>query len=154
MQISTGIWDAQFQVIKDDTFGEYDTELSPDDFEAALDNEPDIDLRTIGINVKPDPILGSKIEGDIAVDDLKSFIKNSNQRGRNAIRYIQNLESSLVFRHVEVLRMEIAMFLRKSFYALYGNCNSWIRNAWVWCLSLSDFVQNLEFSKKNFVQLL
>ncbi|VDM54620.1 unnamed protein product [Angiostrongylus costaricensis] len=39
-----------------------------------------------GIKVKDDPTIGSKMEGDIAIENLKKFIDDNNKLGRNAIR--------------------------------------------------------------------
>uniref|UniRef100_A0A0N4UF60 Metalloendopeptidase n=1 Tax=Dracunculus medinensis TaxID=318479 RepID=A0A0N4UF60_DRAME len=47
-----------------------ETSLSPVDFANVPKRE--IDLKSLGINVKPDPTLGNKIEGDIAVDAFSS----------------------------------------------------------------------------------
>uniref|UniRef100_A0A914W6A0 Metalloendopeptidase n=1 Tax=Plectus sambesii TaxID=2011161 RepID=A0A914W6A0_9BILA len=73
-------------VVADSIDGEFEeTELSPADFDAARQLR-EIDLKTIGIDVVGDPTLGSKAEGDIALSDIKSFVKDSNTLGRNAIR--------------------------------------------------------------------
>lgn len=70
----------------DSTDGEFEeTELSPADFHAARRLE-EIDLTSLGIDVAGDPTLGKKSEGDIAIPNIKSFIKDSNTLGRNAIR--------------------------------------------------------------------
>ncbi|VDM79130.1 unnamed protein product [Strongylus vulgaris] len=44
------------------------------------------DITKIGIKVKDDPTMGNKMEGDIAIEDLKKFVEDSNKLGRNAIR--------------------------------------------------------------------
>ncbi|CAJ0596892.1 unnamed protein product [Cylicocyclus nassatus] len=44
------------------------------------------DVTKIGIKVKDDPTMGNKMEGDIAIDDIKKFIEDSNKLGRSAIR--------------------------------------------------------------------
>lgn len=75
-----------------------ETVLSSKDFENVPDKE--IDLRKLGINVSEDPtskwkcwfvanfcvLVGQKIEGDIAIPNLKRFLDDSSNLGRNAIR--------------------------------------------------------------------
>lgn len=73
-------------MVVDSTAGEFEeTELNPEDFHGARRLE-EIDLRTVGIDVSGDPTLGRRSEGDIAIEDIKSFVKDSNTLGRNAIR--------------------------------------------------------------------
>uniref|UniRef100_A0A0N5C4K7 Metalloendopeptidase n=1 Tax=Strongyloides papillosus TaxID=174720 RepID=A0A0N5C4K7_STREA len=72
----------------DDTISpenEIEVTLSEGDFESSQ-NVHEIDLSKLGINVPADPTMGNKTEGDIAVKNLKLFIKNSNGLARNAIR--------------------------------------------------------------------
>lgn len=61
-----------------------ETVLNNKDFENVPDKE--IDLRKIGIQVPDDPTLGQKTEGDIAIPNLKRFMDDYPNLGRNAIR--------------------------------------------------------------------
>ena len=64
---------------------EKETTLTEADFNAPVD---EIDLRKIGIDVKPDPTMGNKSEGDIAIENIKSFVDSNNRVARNAIRQV------------------------------------------------------------------
>ncbi len=57
--------------------------MSASDFGA---NIGEVDLRQLGINMKVDPTMGDRIEGDIAMENIKKFVEDSNKLGRNAIR--------------------------------------------------------------------
>ncbi|XGW15147.1 hypothetical protein V3C99_000992 [Haemonchus contortus] len=46
------------------------------------------DITKLGIKVKDDPTMGNKMEGDIAIEDLKKFVADNNRLGRNAIRQV------------------------------------------------------------------
>jgi hypothetical protein len=61
-----------------------ETVLNNKDFENVPDKE--IDLRKIGIDVPADPTMGKKTEGDIAIPNIKRFMDDSSNLGRNAIR--------------------------------------------------------------------
>ncbi|VDN30739.1 unnamed protein product [Cylicostephanus goldi] len=60
-----------------------ETVLSEADFQTYSSVK---DVTRIGIKVKDDPTIGNKLEGDIAIEDIKKFIEDSNKLGRNAIR--------------------------------------------------------------------
>ncbi|WKY01886.1 hypothetical protein Q1695_015695 [Nippostrongylus brasiliensis] len=61
---------------------EFETVLSEEDFRSFTSR----DITKLGIKVKDDPTMGNKMEGDIAVENLKKFVADSNRLGRNAIR--------------------------------------------------------------------
>jgi hypothetical protein len=58
--------------------------LSSKDFENLPEKE--IDLRKIGIHVPEDPTMGKKTEGDIEIPNIKRFMDDTPNLGRNAIR--------------------------------------------------------------------
>lgn len=62
---------------------EEETSLSAEDFEKAPLVE--VDLSLLGIDVKRDPTMGNKTEGDIAISNIKEYV-NSNRPSRSAIR--------------------------------------------------------------------
>uniref|UniRef100_A0AC35TH73 Metalloendopeptidase n=1 Tax=Rhabditophanes sp. KR3021 TaxID=114890 RepID=A0AC35TH73_9BILA len=59
--------------------------LTSADFE-DLHNVHEIDLKSIGINVLEDPTAGNYSEGDININNLKTFAENANGYARNAIK--------------------------------------------------------------------
>lgn len=61
---------------------EFETVLGEEDFQSYTSR----DITKLGIKVKDDPTMGDKMEGDIAIDDLKKFVEDNNKLGRNAIR--------------------------------------------------------------------
>lgn len=77
----------RFKVV-DKSKKDSETSLSPVDFANVPKRE--IDLKSLGINVKPDPTLGNKIEGDIAVDAFSSRFR------RGAVRQSFRLSSDLI----------------------------------------------------------
>ncbi|EYC21899.1 hypothetical protein Y032_0018g3593 [Ancylostoma ceylanicum] len=60
-----------------------ETVLTEEDFRSFTTHR---DITKLGIKVKDDPTMGNKMEGDIAIDNLKKFVDDSNKLGRNAIR--------------------------------------------------------------------
>ncbi|KAL6725984.1 hypothetical protein Aduo_007999 [Ancylostoma duodenale] len=60
-----------------------ETVLTEEDFRSFTTHG---DITKLGIKVKDDPTMGNKMEGDIAIDNLKKFVDDSNKLGRNAIR--------------------------------------------------------------------
>ncbi|CAI4228911.1 unnamed protein product [Auanema sp. JU1783] len=64
---------------------EFETTLSESDFISHIEHQS-IDVTKLGIKVKDDPTMGNKMEGDIAIDNIKDFVNENNKLGRNAIR--------------------------------------------------------------------
>ncbi|KIH63341.1 hypothetical protein ANCDUO_06358 [Ancylostoma duodenale] len=65
-----------------------ETVLTEEDFRSFTTHG---DITKLGIKVKDDPTMGNKMEGDIAIDNLKKFVDDSNKLGRNAIRQAYRL---------------------------------------------------------------
>ncbi|KAK6745088.1 hypothetical protein RB195_011661 [Necator americanus] len=67
----------------DKSMPETETVLTDEDFRSFTSQR---DITKIGIKVKDDPTMGNKMEGDIAMENLKKFVEDNNKLGRNAIR--------------------------------------------------------------------
>ncbi|PIO76409.1 astacin [Teladorsagia circumcincta] len=82
MQLATAfVWFATVLVI-DSSKPDAETVLNEDDFRSYTQR----DITKLGIKVKDDPTMGNKMEGDIAIENLKKFVADNNRLGRNAIR--------------------------------------------------------------------
>uniref|UniRef100_A0A0K0CTW1 Metalloendopeptidase n=1 Tax=Angiostrongylus cantonensis TaxID=6313 RepID=A0A0K0CTW1_ANGCA len=69
----------------------------------------------LGIKVKDDPTIGFKMEGDIAIENLRKFIDDNNKLGRNAIRQVYRKCLTLIPNAIrlEVLARKIFNYYRK-----------------------------------------
>ncbi|PIO62272.1 hypothetical protein TELCIR_16180, partial [Teladorsagia circumcincta] len=70
------------QTVIDRSKPDAETVLNEDDFRSYTQR----DITKLGIKVKDDPTMGNKMEGDIAIENLKKFVADNNRLGRNAIR--------------------------------------------------------------------
>lgn len=84
------------QVINPDVTHE-EVALGPDDFLRSISMQT-VDLRELGFDVPTDPTLsGGKREGDIAIDDLRTFIQVGPVGIRRAVIFLTHRETSHLF---------------------------------------------------------